>query len=85
MRVAFREKARGNRSFFMKAKGVGEEVHGRLSGQSFIDQGEGLLTTNPFEGGAGTDFFRRKKERSPKVEPLLARRDKSGVVWSQLP
>jgi len=49
-----------------------------------MTQGEGRLATNPFEGAAGKDLLRRRRERSPKVEPLLARWDKSGVVWSQL-
>jgi len=30
-------------------------------------QGEGRLATNPFEGVAGTDLLRRRRERSPKA------------------
>jgi hypothetical protein len=64
-----------------------EEVHGPLRwlGSTSIAKGEGRLAPNPFEGVAGMGLLRRRRQRSPKVEPLLARRDKSGVVWSQLP
>src|SRR4030042_6344767 len=37
------------------------------------------------KGGSGQGSPPEEERAQPEIEPLLARRDKSGVVWSQLP
>jgi len=49
--------------------GEGESLRKPSAAQRalLVPQGEGLLATNPFEGGAGRDLLRRRRERSPKA------------------
>ena len=71
-------------SLLIRAKDSGEEVRVRLSVHILVSRGEGLLATNPYEGVAGTDLPPQGQRAEPETELLLARRDKSGAVWSQL-
>jgi hypothetical protein len=50
-----------------EARGSPSESPPQRSGDTLVNQGEGLLATNPFEGGAGKDLLLRRRERSPKA------------------